>query len=156
MANTYPGNIWNMTADGLEPICNTELTLNMTSETTTEPPCKPNSTDSYKGANWNTVTVTSKGWEVTGTIRTVGDAPAAGQYKHSYITDKFIQGGNVQVSFGTTETTDFDFQEVETFTGEGIVTSVTYNAPQGQESGTVDFTITGNGELTHDVVAFVS
>lgn len=156
MAKTYPGSIWNMTADGLEPICNVEASLNLTSDTTTEPPCKPNATDAYKGAIWSTISQTSKSWTITGTMRTVGDTPTAGLYKHAYIAEKFISGAVVQVVFGTTQTSDFDFAEVETFTGEGIVTDVTYNAPNGNESGTVDFTITGNGELTHDVVPFTS
>lgn len=153
---TYPGSIWSMTADGLEPMCNIDATLNMTSDTTTEDPCKPNASESYAQANWTSVTVNNKSWTITGTMRTVGDTPTAGFYKHAYLADKFIDGTPVAVVFATTQTTDFDFDEVETFTGEGIVTDVTYNAPAGNESGTVDFTITGNGPLTHDVVPFAS
>lgn len=148
--NVYPGRIINMTANGLEPICNVDATLNMTSETTTDTPCKPTSDEAYKSANWTTVTQTSKSWTITGSMKAVGDTVTAGKYKHSYLANQFIEGLPVEVTFGTTQTTDFDFDELEVYSGSGIVTDVTWNAPSDGES-TVDFTVTGNGELTHTI-----
>lgn len=123
--------------------CELESTLNITTNTTENDPCKPLSTDAYKAARWVDTTVDTKSWSLDVNAKAFLDAVEINQLD---ILEILVEtDGVVEVEFNTTETTDFDFDQVASFSGTGIITDFSWANPSTGES-TYDITISGKGK----------
>lgn len=139
------GSLQAVTINGNRVQCEIDATLNVTTNTTETDPCKPLSTDAYKAARWVDTSVDSKAWTIDFSAKAFADAV---EINNLDILDLLVNGDNVvQVEFNTTQTTDYDFDEVATFSGEGILSDFSWNNPSAGES-TYDVTITGKGAPT--------
>lgn len=140
-----PGKIWGISVNGNFVNCQIDATLTINNNVSESAPCKPGPTDSYKSSGWVTNNIDSKSWEITGSNKSFADAL---QMNNADFIDLLVNGSSiVQVQFGTTQHPDYDFDEIQVFSGEGIISNFTLNAPNEGE-GTSDFTITGNGAPT--------
>lgn len=146
MANELPGKLLGVTVDGQFINCQIDATLTITNNFTESTPCKPSSEEAYKSPQTVKRTVDSRDWTLTYSAKQFADAVAANQ---NTIAQKMLAGGNpyVQVTFQTTQTTDYDFPITFVYEGEGVIQDVTLNAPQDGDA-THDGTIVANGDLT--------
>lgn len=139
------GKLLSVTIDGDFVQCQTDATLSITTNTSESAACKPMPGESTTGSIWLTNNVDSKTWEITLTAASFADAV---QMNNADIADKLITGTPIaQVQFATTQTTDYAYDQILVYSGEGIITNFTMNAPADGES-TYDVTIIGNGPLT--------
>lgn len=147
MANELPGKLLGVTTDGEFINCQLDATLNLTLNLTESTPCKPSPTETYKSGQTIKRTIDSRDWTITFSAKALAQALANNQNK---LAQKLLVGGdpNVQVTFQTTETTDYDFPIVFVYEGEGILQDLTINAPQDGDA-THDGTIVANGDLTY-------
>lgn len=122
MANALQGKLMAVSLDESFPDCQVDATLNLTVNTEESDPCKPAPGDSSNSADWAKPTVSSK----TGTLDFSAKAFAtATGYNQSDIAEKIINGdAKVDWKFATTQTTDYEHDEVWVFSGEGILTSL--------------------------------
>lgn len=150
MANELPGKLLSVTVDGEFISCQIDAVLTLTNNLTESTPCKPSPTDTYKGAQTIKRTVDSRDWTLTYSAKQLADAVAANQ---NTIAQKMLAGGNpyVQVTFQTTQTTDYDFPVSFVYEGEGVIQDLALNAPQDGDA-THDGTIVANGDLTYSQV----
>lgn len=139
------GSLLAVTLNGTRIQCEIDSTLNVTTNTTETDPCKPASTEAYKAAKWTDASVDSKTWSLDFSAKAFADAV---EMNNADILELMVSGDPiVQIEFSTTQTTDFDFDEILTFSGEGILSDFTWNNPSTGES-TYDVTVTGKGAPT--------
>lgn len=156
MADQIPARLINITLNGYEIECNTSANMSMTREVTATSPCKPTSGDSYASGGWVQNTEGDASFEITGSAKAIKDAIiASGKIKHSEIIRLFMEAPVVQVTFGTTDVSDFSLEEIETYSGSGILTGITW-AAEGNEESNVDFTITGTGQPVQTITPVTS
>lgn len=132
--------------------CQTDATLTLTKNLTTPDPCKPAPGESAASGKWNQPVVETKEWSIDFSAKTFADTTADG-YSLSYVTQQFLQNDDpVEVVFQTNdELTDYSAPLSLLYTGEGLLSSLTVNAPGTGES-TYDTTITGVGEILFEEV----
>lgn len=141
MAGVLPGKVIGVTIDGDFIDCQIDATLTKTNNVTETTGCKPSPDGTYKGASTVGRTVDTSDWTITMSAKAFADAVTVNQ---NDIAEKMDTNPIVQVTFQTTQTTDFDFEEAWVYEGEGILTDFTINAPQDGEA-TWDTTIVANG-----------
>lgn len=153
MAGVLQGKLLAVTIDGEFVNCQVDATLTITTETETTDPCKPDATQTTQGASWTEATESSKSWSISMSAKAFADAIVL---NNSDILDKLVNGSaTAQVQFSTTETTDYDYAELLLFSGTGIITNFTWNAPSTGES-TYDVEITGSGQPTFTRTPFTT
>lgn len=134
--------------------CQTDLTLNMTANTTDTDACKPLSTDVGGTADWITRTVASREWDASVSAQTLVNAITT----YNNIGDLmgiFVNGSlNVEVAIQTNSAnTDYDQTSTFLFTGSAIMNGLTLNGPQdGVSTGDVTFVSNGKPTYTETVV----
>lgn len=149
------GKLLYMTVDGNEINCQTDLTLNMTANTTDEEACKPLSTETTDASLWITRTVASKEWDASVSAKTIISAVTANNTNIATLAGLFITGTNqVEVAIQVNSGHD-DFGEPQTFvfTGNAIMNGFTLNAPiEGDSTGDVTFVSNGAPTWTQTTV----
>jgi len=129
--------------------CQTDATLNIIINTTEDEPCKPTEEQSTNEAAWITRTVDTKDWNVSVTAKSFADA-VSGFIDNSDIATLMVVGDpNVEMTFQTIRTTDYNYASIFVYEGTGILTSFTQNAPE-EGQATYDLEISGNGALTFE------
>lgn len=147
MAGVLQGKLTGIKIGGSYIRCQTDATLTLTVNTTDADPCKPLETQSSNAANWVTHSTDTKAWTVSVTAKTFADQ-LVGTIDNSDISALMISGSpEVQMTFQTIRTTDYNYASVFIYEGTGTLTSFTLNGPASGES-TYDLEITGNGALT--------
>lgn len=140
------GKLLYLRVDGAELDCQTDITLNMTANTTDDEGCKPSSTDTGNDNLWITRSVSSKEWDGSVTAKTIIADIAANTTNISQLAGKFITGTNnvevaVQVNSGHDE---FGEPQSFVFTGGAIMNGLTLNGPfEGDSTGDVTFVSNG-------------
>lgn len=139
------GGVIGLSINTTELQCELESSLSITINTTENDPCKPLSTEDYKSASWTDPTVDTKSWTITGSAKAFADAVAFNQLD---LLELLVNGDPiVQVQFYTKEHPDYDYDQIATFTGTGILSLDSWDAPAQGES-TYSFTIEGKGKPT--------
>lgn len=145
MAGILPGKLMTTTVNGTALRCQVDATLTISVNVTENESCKPSAEDAYLANAWVTQSIDNKSWEITVSAKAYADAI---EMSNSDIGELLTTGSPiVQVTFMTTQTTDYDYDEVFVYSGEAIITNYTLNGPQTGD-GTYDLTFTGNGPLT--------
>lgn len=149
MAGVLQGKLIGVKVNGSYIRCQTDATLTLTVNTTEDDPCKPTEEEATNAAAWITRTVDTKDWNVSVTAKSFADV-LAGFLDNSDIAALMIEGDpNVEMTFQTIRTTDYDYSSIFVYEGTGILTSFTHNAPEAGQS-TYDLEISGNGALTFE------
>lgn len=139
------GGVMGVTINGGEVQCELEASLSIEVTTTETDPCKPLSTENYKASVWSNPDVESKSWTITASAKAFADATA---FNNIDLIKLLVDGDPiVQVQFYTKEHPDYDFDEIAVFSGSGILSLDSWDAPAQGES-TYSFTITGKGKPT--------
>lgn len=149
MASKVPGSVIGVTIGGVWLKCQTDATLTLTVNVTEEDPCKPDEGDAPSGdIPWVERTPESRDWEISFNNNLMKNSlEAANPDMGKLIVDGDVE---VQVQFLTRPgQTKSDYDLV--YSGTGIITGFTFNAPVTGAS-TTESTITGNGPLTYTVV----
>lgn len=155
MAGALPGKLISMKIGGVQIRCQTDITLNIVVNTTDNDPCKPSEEEAANGASqWVTRTIDTKEWSASATAKTFADV-TAGFIDNGDITALMLADPTVEVTIGTTQTTDYNFPELWVYEGTGILTNFTLNGAQAGES-TYDIEISGSGELTYTATPFTT
>ncbi len=129
--------------------CQTDATLNIVINTSEDEPCKPTEDQATNAAAWITRTVDTKDWNVSVTAKSFADE-VSGMIDNSDIAALMIEGDpNVEMTFQTIRTTDYNYASIFVYEGTGILTSFTQNAPEAGQA-TYDLEISGNGALTFE------
>lgn len=149
MANALQGKLLYLKIDGKELECQTDLTLNMTTNTADEEACKPLSTETNNAALWVKRSVSSKEWDASVSAKTFIADVTANNTNASELLGLFITGDNmVEVTIQTNEGNDeYGQPKSGVFTGSAIMNGLTLNGPSEGDS-TVDITFISNGEPT--------
>lgn len=148
MAGAIQGKLIGVKINGNYIRCQTDATLTITANTTDTDPCKPSEDEATNAASWVTHSTDSKAWTVSVTAKAFADV-AAGVIDNSDVAAMMISGNpEVEMTFQTIRTTDYDHDQIFVYEGSGTITSFTHNAPGAGES-TYDLEITGNGALTY-------
>jgi hypothetical protein len=153
--NIFDGDIVGISVNGLELVCNTAATVNLTANLTENPTCKPLSTSSYARGQWVTQTVTSRTGTITGTALAVADPVTGATIKDSGILSLFMVGAQVTVTVNTRETSNYPYPTVRVFEADCIISDFTWTNDNGSPSSS-DFTFTINGEPTYTDEPYVS
>lgn len=138
------GSLIGMRVDDVYYRCQTDLTLNINTNTNVEDPCKedPNTPDA--GYNWDDPVITGQAWDGSFSARSFADSLEGNQ---ADLIERLVAGdviAEIDVSINTTSS-KFDGTEQQTFTGTGIITGFTLNAGSA-DSSTYDVTILGKGK----------
>lgn len=148
MAGAIQGKLIGVKINGTYIRCQTDATLAITANTTDSDPCKPSEDEATNAASWVTHSVDSKAWTVSVTAKTFAD-DVAGVIDNTEIANLMITGTpEVEVTFQTIKTTDYDHASIWVYEGTATITSFTVNGPGSGES-TYDLELTGNGALTY-------
>lgn len=148
MAKVIPGKLLLATLNGVETNCQQDATLTINYNVTQEEPCKPSSSETYKGFSWQTSVTDSASWSLAFSIKST-DLNSANQ--NTILANLISNGNQALVTFETSDATGVDLAYSSIFTGDGLISDFTWNAPQAGES-TVDITVTGNGAPSFIVV----
>ncbi len=125
--------------------CQLDLTLNITQNTSTEDPCKPDPANIDAGASFNTYSVDSKDWSVTFSARQFADELALNNIE---LSELIINGdGRLAMIINTVQGANWSHPLIFEYAGEVIITSLDLNAP-ATGSATYDVTLQGAGPLT--------
>lgn len=125
--------------------CQLDLTLNITQNTSTEDPCKPDPTNIDQGATFNVYTVDSKDWSVTFSARQFADELKLNQIE---LSELVINGdGRLPIIVNTIDSVNYPHPMLFEYAGEVIITSLDLNYP-ATGSATYDVTLQGGGDLT--------
>lgn len=138
------GNLIGITVDDVYYRCQTDLTLNLTTNTNVEDPCKPAPGETDEGYEWDDPTITGQAWDATFSARSFADSVEGNQ---ADLIEKLVAGtviAEIEVSINT-GSSQFDGTEQQLFTGTGIITGFTLNAGSA-DSSTYDTTILGKGK----------
>ena len=147
MAGALQGKLIGVKLNGVYVRCQTDATLTITSNTTDTDPCKPGEDESTNASSWVTHSVDSKAWTLSVTAKSFADIQA-GVLDNNDVAALMITGNpEVEITFQTIRTTDYDHDAIFVYEGTGTLTSFTVNAPSTGES-TYDIEVTGNGALT--------
>lgn len=151
MAGVLQGKLIEVRVNGSNVRCQTDSTLSITIDTSDDDACKPTEADSTNGSSWITHNVTTKKWTISVSAKAFADQ-VSGRIDNSDIVNMLTTGTpNVEITFQTTRTLDYDFNNIFLYEGSGTITSFTHNAPISGES-TYDLEVIGNGALTYTVV----
>lgn len=128
--------------------CQTDLTLNLTANTTEQDPCKPAAGESLSAAEWVNLTVSSRQWDASVSAQTLVDNITTFNNIADLI-DMFVSGTlKTEVAIQTNSTSaDYDQPSTFVFTGQAIMTGLTLNAT-GDAVSTGDVTFNGTGAPT--------
>lgn len=139
------GKLLAVSVDGTVIDCQTDATLNIAVETEETDPCKPVAGSASNSASWSDPTESSRNWSIDFSAKSFADSTG---FNNADLIDLLVNGSAiVDVIFSTTETSDYDHDEVQVFSGEGILSNFSLSAPSTGES-TYDATITGKGKPT--------
>lgn len=144
------GKLIGITIDSEYVRCQTDLTFNITSNTSTEDACKPDPSDPDGGMNWDNPNVDSMAWDGSFSARSFADSVDANQ---ATIINKLLLGNpvvGVVIQYNTTSS-EFDGTVNHILSGNAIISGFTLNAP-GTGSSTYDVTLTGKGKPTLSTV----
>lgn len=134
------GKILTVTIGGKKLDCQTDGTLNITKEVTTDEPCKDST------GKWTTGRVTSKSWNISVSARTFLENVAT--LNQLDIIDLMIDDNDAPVEIEWLSTPgDHDGDLDVVLSGEAIPNNFTWNAPANDLS-TQDIEFTGTGPLT--------
>lgn len=143
--NVLQGKLLSVTLGGVAVDCQTDATLTITVATDETDPCKPIAGESSSEASWSDATDGTRSWTISFSAKSF--AKSSG-FNNADIMKLLIDGSPiVEVQFATTQTTDYDHQEIQVFSGTGIMNNFNLNAPGTGES-TYDVDITGKGKPT--------
>lgn len=145
-----PGSVMGITINGKEIKCELESVLSITINSSETEPCKPSSAENYKGASWTDATIDSKSWEITFSAKAFADEV---EFNNLDVIDLLVNGDPiVEVQYYTKNHPDYDFDQIATFTGTGILSLDDWTSPTEGES-TYSGTIVGKGAPTFTRVA---
>lgn len=148
-SNSVPGKIIGIRLGGVWLKCQTDATLNLSVNVTEEDPCKPDGDVTDADAiPWIERTADSRDWSVDFNAKFLRDSLSTENAPANVA--KLIIDGDVYVEdfeFLTAENQDFSQFDM-VYSGSGILTSFTFNAPTTGAANTTA-TITGNGALTY-------
>lgn len=127
--------------------CQLDATVNITANTTTDDPCKPDPANvSITGAAvFNTYTIDSRDWSVTLSAKAFADELAMNNVE---INEIAINGnGQLEVIVTSVNSTTYDHPLLLEWAGAVLVTDLTNNFP-AEGAATYDVTLQGTGDLT--------
>lgn len=148
--NTVQGKLMGVTIGGEWADCQTDATLTITKTLTTPDPCKPAPGESSSAGGWDMPTVETKNYELSFSAKTFAETSG---FSLAEVTAQFLTSDEpVEWVFQTNdELTDYNHPTTLVYSGEGLLSSLTVNAPSAGES-TYDTTITGYGEPSFEKV----
>lgn len=157
MANTnsIPGRLLAVTINGNKIQCEQDATLTFTANISEETGCKATETDGAGGIPYVKRTVDSKDVSLSFSNKAFVSALKANTdvWNNVDLINLFIEGDLVvDYVFGTTQTVDYDYSHIITYSGTGFLSSVTFNAPV-EGNSTTDIEIVGNGKPTQTITA---
>lgn len=141
------GKLLAVSANGTVIDCQTDATLNIAVATEESDPCKPVAGEASNDASWADPTEGAKSWTLDFSAKSFAKSTG---FNQADLIDLLVNGSSiVEVQFATTETLDFDLEndEIQVFSGTGILNNFNLNAPAVGES-TYDATVTGKGKPT--------
>lgn len=149
------GKIWQVKVGDKVIKCQTDATLNATVNTSENDPCKPTG-ELGDDITWLTYNEDSRGWEISFSGQAFADSITDPLTQADFL-ELFCSGDiKVEVDFYTnTSVKGFDGTQVITYSGEGLMTSISLNAPTAGVA-TYDVTIQGNGALTSSRVPYTT
>lgn len=140
--------------DDVEALCQLDLSLTITNNTSTEDPCKP--ADPGLGAGNNVYTVDSKDWSVSFNGRQMINELAMAGVTQSTIAKSMLTGtSTAEITIGTDPetTTNYPYPIVVEYSGDILITELTLNWP-ATGSSTYDATFQGNSDLQYTEAAY--
>jgi hypothetical protein len=142
------GKLLSVTVGGKKIRCQTDATLNLTTNLTEDDPCKPDDDTPLEEAGWTTRTVDSRDWNVTVSAKNFLDATSASNVDQRDLIDEFISGNlNAEIEFLSTPGQHPGDTEDVVYSGNAILATIAVNAPASGNS-TSDYTFSGNGPLS--------
>lgn len=143
--NVLQGKLLSVTIGGTAVDCQTDATLTITVATEETDPCKPAAGESSADASWSDATDGARSWTISFSAKSFAQSTG---FNNADLIELLVDGSPVvEAVFATTETSDYDHDELQVFSGTGIINNFNLNAPGTGES-TYDVDITGKGKPT--------
>lgn len=139
------GKVYQVKVNGESYDCQTDATLNMVTNTTEKELCKPTGAES-SAVTWVEYNIDSQGWDIAFSGQAFADSLVKA---NANLMSLFVAGDVLlEVDFHTNvDVKGFDGNQVQYYTGKGIMTAITLNAP-AVGVATYDTTIQGTGAIT--------
>lgn len=132
MADVLQGKLIGVTVNGEFVDCQVDATLNLAVATEETDPCKPAPGESSADASWAKPTVGTRSGTVDFSIKSFATSTG---FNQADISNLIINGdATVEWQFMTIQTTDYSHDEAWVYSGSGILTSQSINAPSTGES----------------------
>lgn len=145
LTNKIQGSLILFGLNGSFPKCQIDATFESTININELPTCKPMAGEAYIATNPAEYEVTGSSWSVSMSARAFAEGTS---FNQGDILEAIASGQVfVPIVFATTQTSNYDKEELQTITGDAILTSFSWNAPSDGDS-TYDITLQGNGAFT--------
>lgn len=142
---TVQGKVYQVKINGEAIECQTDATLNFNTNTSEKELCKPSGAVG-DDVTWVGYNIDSQGWDISFSGQSFADSLVNA---NANLISLFIKGDVLlEVDFWTnTAVKGFDGDQIQLYSGKGIMTAITLNAPTTGAS-TYDVTIQGTGPIT--------